>query len=170
MRLKETNAVRSDVGSLDWSVDGRLHPESLQWGWIWSREIYRNQAPPWFGFNKSHFCADFPKTHWNENCLTSGSGYSSNEPGAPSTLRPRQWSGSLYSKDFVPRRLEKVTFPQKRHFSPYRSHPRIEEPGSCCLFLWAQSVGMSSAGGLFDLFAVCEPVSHGSHTHMHIRE
>ena len=38
------------------------------------------------------------------------------------------------------------------------------------MFLWAQSVGMSSAGGLFDLFAVCEPVSHGSHTHTCISE
>ena len=31
MLLKETNAVHSDIRLIRW----RLHPESLQWGWIW---------------------------------------------------------------------------------------------------------------------------------------
>ena len=171
MRLKETNAVRSDVGSLDWSVDGRLHPESLQWGWIWFKGNLQEPGTALIWFQQVTLLCWFSlkpiemRIAWHQAVDTAQMSLE-----LPPHSDHDNGSGSLYSKDFVPRRLEKVTFPQKRHFSPYRSHPRIWGAGSCCLFLWAQSVGMSSAGGLFDLFAVCEPVSHGSHTHMHIRE
>ena len=120
------------------------------------------------------FVLIFPKTHWNENCLTSGSGYSSNEPGAPSTLR-RQWKWQPVLQGLRPSKAWKGNLSPKKTFFPLQkqtillSHPRIWGAGSFCLFLWAQSVGMSSAGGLFDLFAVCEPVSHGSHTHAYPR-
>ena len=117
MRLKETNAVRSDVGSLDWSVDGRLHPESLQWGWIWFKGNLQEPGTALIWFQQATLLCWFSlkpiemRIAWHQAVDTAQMSLE---------LPPHSddnGSGSLYSKDFVPRRLEKVTFPQKRHFS-----------------------------------------------------
>ena len=189
--LKETNAVPSKGLDLWTFWTDPLTPSwkfamGMDLVWIWFKikkgnlqEPDKNQAPPWFGFNKSMkvtlLCWFSPKTHWNENCLTSGSGCSSNEPGAPSTLRPRQWKWQPALQGLRPSKAWKGNLSPKRTCFPLQkqtsllSHPRIWGAGSFCLFLWPQSVGMSSAGGLFDLLAVCEPASRGSHTHTHTR-
>ena len=64
------------------------------------------------------FVLIFPKTHWNENCLTSGSGYSSNEPGAPSTLRPRQWKWQPVLQGLRPSKAWKGNLSPKKTFFP----------------------------------------------------
>ena len=84
-------------------------------------------------------------------------------------------SGSLHSKDFVPRRLEKVTFPQKGHVSPYRNRPVCfliqefeEQVRFACSYGHNQSECHPQVVCLICL--QCVSPRHVVHTHTHIRE